>query len=303
MDVQPLWRRIRRYVISGRETPKVDLKQTLDLSDRPKRAEFVKDVTAIANTPGGDGFLIIGVLDASRRPSDNPEDYIIGFQSRDPDALHRQMIDALTYFCDRVPDIDYEEIEHPETGRHIGVVIIKRSSRRPHSFIKDCGKIKQNDVYIRRGTATYRATPEEIIEMAKGKALPPVIVINLSAHPLTEEQKAKIETEVYIEELIEYPLHFDAMKELRPQIEKAIEEIGLTLEEWSTKSLYLIPPGIAPGAAALLAYIHGLRGGFPKVAWIYQDPIDRTRYIVAQTINLQELRDAAREARTQDFAS
>ena len=298
MTAHSLWRRIRRYVVTGRETPKVDLKRTLDLSARAQRAEFVKDITAIANTPGGDGFLIIGVIDGSERTSDMPEEYVVGFQApQGPDAFHRQMVDALAQFCDRVPTIEYDEIEHPESGRHIGIVTVRRSSKRPHSFIRSSGEMKQHDVYIRRGTATYKATPEEIIEMSQVESRPPVTVVSLSAHPLTDEQKEQIQREVYIEELIECPVQFDATKDLRPQIEEIIENIGLTFEEWSSKQIYVILPGIAPGATALLAYIHGLRGGFPKVVWIYQDPKDRSRYIVAQTINLQELRDIARERR------
>jgi len=298
MSVHPLWRRIRRYVLTGREAPKVDLKQTLDLSTRPQKAEFVKDVTAIANTPGGDGFLIIGVVDARERSNDDPNDYVVGFRAPEgPDAFHRQMIDALAQFCNRVPTIEYDEIEHPDTRRRIGVVTIKRSSKRPHSFIRGSGETEQHDVYIRRGTATYRATPEEIIEMPQEESQPPVTVINLSTHPLTDEQRDQIQQEGYIEELIEYPVHLDAAGELQPQVENILEGIGLTLEEWSSKLIYLVLPGIAPGAAALLAYIHGLRGGFPKVIWIYQDPADHTHYIVAKIVNLQELRDAARKIR------
>ncbi len=299
MNVHPLWRRVKRYVVSGQETPKVDLKRTLDLSTELQKAEFVKDVTAIANTPGGDGFLVIGVVDARERDSNDPKDYIVGFQAPrgDPDAFHRQMIDALVKFCNRVPIIEYEEIMHPDTKRHIGVVTIKRSSNRPHSFIRASGEVEQYDTYIRRGTATYRATPEEMKEMFEVKPLSPAIVINLSTHPLTDEQKEQIQREVYIEELIEHPVHFDATGELLPQIKKIVDTIGMTLEEWSGKLIYLVLPGIAPGAAALLAYIHGLRGGFPKLIWVYQDPEDPTHYVVAQSVNLQKLRDIARKIR------
>ncbi len=65
-----LWRRIRRYVETGRETPKIDLKLTQQLSGSGE-AEFVKDVTALANTPGGDGYIVIGVQDAKDRRSNN----------------------------------------------------------------------------------------------------------------------------------------------------------------------------------------------------------------------------------------
>ncbi len=75
-----LWRRIRRYVETGRETPKVDLKLNLQLSGAGE-AEFVKDVTAIADTPGGDGYIIIGIQDSKDRQSSDPCNYVVGFSA------------------------------------------------------------------------------------------------------------------------------------------------------------------------------------------------------------------------------
>ena len=294
-----LWRRIRRYVVSGRETPKVDLKLTIDLSSKTDKAEFAKDVTAIANTPGGDGFIIIGVQDIKERDSYDPTDYIPGFQPDDgPDAFHIQMVDSLTQFCNRVPTVEYDEVEHPECGRSIGVITIKRSTKRPHSLIRGSGDIEPHRIWIRRGTASYYASVDEIEDMTgKTEELPAYVVINLSGHPLTPEQKEQIQREMYIEELIELPAHFEPTTPLQSQVEKVVDEIGLALDEWQSKSVVLALPGLAPPASALLAYLHGLRGGFPKVLWIRPHSNDASRYIVGQIIGLQELRDVAREIR------
>lgn len=294
-----LWRRIKRYIVLGCESPKVDLKLTLDLSGKVNKAEFAKDVTAIANTPGGDGFIIIGIQDIKDRQSINPSDYVPGFRAdTSPDAFQIQMIDALTQFCNRVPTIEYDEVEHPECGRSIGVVTIKRSTRRPHSLIRGSGDIEQHQIWIRRGTASYPATVDEIENMMnKSEELPAYIVINLSGHPLTSDQKERIQREMYIEELIELSVHFEPTMPLRPQIDSIVDEIGLTLDEWQSKSILLALPGLAPPASALLAYLHGLRGGFPKVAWIGRSP-DASCYTVIDIVGLQELRDAARGIRT-----
>jgi len=293
-----LWRRIKRYVVSGRETPKVDLKLTLDLSSKTQKAEFAKDVCAIANTPGSDGFLIIGVKDIKDRQSKNPNDYIPGFQApRGADACHRQMVDALTQFCNRVPTIEYSEVCHPECGRSIGVVTIRRSTKRPHSLIRGSGDIRQDQIWIRRGTASYLARVDEIEEMVENtKELLSAVVINLSGHPLTDEQKEQIEQEMYIEELIDLPAHFEPVS-LQSQVERVVDEIGLTLDEWQAKSIVLALPGLAPAASAILAYIHGLRGGFPKVLWIRPHPDNASRYIVGELVELQKLRDIARGIR------
>jgi hypothetical protein len=293
-----LWRRIKRYVITGKETPKVDLKQTLDLSGKVERAEFAKDITAIANTPGGDGFIIIGVEDAKDRTSQELKDVVPGFQAENgTDAFHIQMINALTQFCNRVPSIEYDEITPPGLSCNIGVVKIERSTKRPHSLIRASGSIEQHNIFIRRGTATYPASVEEIEEMmGKVVALPPYIVINLSGHPLTPEQQEQILKEVYIEELIELPAHFSSKYPLKGQIEEILDQISLTVDEWQSKSILLALPGLAPTAAALLAYIHGLRGGFPKVLWLERIP-DSSQFTVAQLIDLQGIRDQAREIR------
>jgi len=293
-----LWRRIKRYVISGRETPKVDLKLTIDLSNKTSKAEFAKDVTAIANTPGGDGFIIIGVQDSKERESHDPNDYVPGFQATgDPDGFHIQMIDALTQFCNRVPTVEYDETKHSKCERSVGVVTVKRSARRPHSLIRSSGEIQQHQIWIRRGTASYPAAVEEIEDMmSETEALPPHLIINLSGHALTPEQLEQIQRMLYIEELIELPAHFEPTQPLRVQIETIVDEMGLTLEEWQSESIVLALPGLAPPASALLAYLHGLRGGFPKVLWLTRDP-STSNFSVGQIVELQELRDLAREIR------
>ncbi|AZK60368.1 hypothetical protein Daudx_1836 [Candidatus Desulforudis audaxviator] len=136
--------------------------------------------------------------------------------------------------------------------------------------------------------------------MAQAPAFPEVIAINFSSHPLTSFQQEQLRERfhVHIEELIELPVHFLAQEDLKPQAKKWIEEVGLALEEWSEKNIVLILPGLAPGAATILAAIHGLRGGFPKILWVYQAPNDRTQYEVAQVVDLQALRDMGREIRS-----
>lgn len=299
MNKISLWRRISRYVIRGQETPKVDLKLKLDLSKRTAKAEFAKDVTAIANTPGGDGFLIIGVQDQKDRQSEIPLNYIPGFRANpDPESFHRQMIQALTQFCNRVPTVEYDETCHPEVDRFIGVITIKRSTKRPHSLIRGSGNVEQDQIWIRRGSDSYPASVNEIEEMmGKTEELTPSTVINLSAHPLNDKQRGQIQQEdIYIEEEIYYPLHFQPPP-IRPQIEEAIEKIGLTLEEWQGNSIVLIVPGLAPASAALLAYVHGLRGGFPKVLWIGPHQTDAGQYVIKELVRLQEIRDIARTLR------
>jgi Putative DNA-binding domain len=295
-----LWRRIRRHVETGRETPKVDLKLTLQLSGKGE-SEFVKDVTAIANTTGGEGYLIIGVQDIKDRKSNDPSGYVIGFSTPSgSDQFERTAIAILTKFCSNVPTIQYDELTHPDCDKTIGVVTIRRSSQKPHSLIRASGEIKQHEVWIRRGTASYVATPAEIVAMTQTQDLPASIVVNLSGHPLTDEQRSEIEQRTYIEEEINEPAHCTPTNATK-YIQNLFHRIGLTLEEWNTKSIILVLPGLAPLAANVLAHVHGIKGGFPKVLWLAPHPDDRARYTVGSIVDLQAIRDHASERRATEL--
>jgi len=61
MEDEEIWQAIRSTVESGVETPKIDLKSDLSLNQALEKAEFVKDVIAIANVSGNVGYIVIGV--------------------------------------------------------------------------------------------------------------------------------------------------------------------------------------------------------------------------------------------------
>lgn len=296
----PLWRRIQRYVQTGKETPKVDFKLTMKLGNKNEKAEFAKDTMAIANTRGGDGYLLIGIQDRDRLDAWTWEDSVVGFSAQNgADEFYRQMIDAVTDFCNPLPQLEYDEIIIPGVDKTIGIVSIRRSRKRPHSFRKDCSSGRQDEVPVRRGTKTFPiAAPDEIREMfGQVSVLPEVIVVNVSGHPLSDDRREQIEREAYIQELIEVSPHFSAPP-LEPQINALVAQIGLTEEEWQNEAIVVIPPGLAAPAVALFAKIHGLRGGFPRMAWIRPDANDRSIYNIDQIVGLQEIRDEARTLRT-----
>lgn len=73
---------------------------------------------------------------------------------------------------------------------------------------------------------------------------------------------------------------------------------GLSPDEWQTVPLVINPPALAPVALALTAELHGRCGGFPTIINIR--PIEGsmpTRYEVAEVLNLQSMREAARARR------
>jgi hypothetical protein len=125
-----------------------------------------------------------------------------------------------------------------------------------------------------------------------------MLIINFS-HPLTLEQRAQIEALAHtsIEEVRTIPVQIDQAGPLEPQIVAIVDAVGLTSEEWQTRPLLINPPGYAPAAFVLLAELHGRIGHFPSLIRLRPKPGPVTSYEVAELLNLQSIREAARKRR------
>ena len=126
-----------------------------------------------------------------------------------------------------------------------------------------------------------------------------MILLNF-AHPVTLAQQEQIETLTgqIIERIVDVPVQMANDQSFAPQIDALANAAELTPEEWQSAALLVNLPGYAPAAACLLAEIHGRSGHFPAVLRIR--PVEGstpTIYEVAEIINLQAWRDAARELR------
>lgn len=125
-----------------------------------------------------------------------------------------------------------------------------------------------------------------------------MLILNFS-HPLTDEQRAQIETLAHtsIEEIRTIPVQIDQAEPLEPQIIAIVDAVGLSSEEWQTRSLLINPPGYAPAAFVLLAELHGRMGHFPALIRLRPKPGPVTSYEVAELLNLQTIREEARKRR------
>jgi hypothetical protein len=126
-----------------------------------------------------------------------------------------------------------------------------------------------------------------------------MILINLS-HPLTDTQRAEIEqlARQKISRLIERPAQFETGQPFAPQVAALVDGLGLTPAEWQQAALLLLLPSLNFGAAAVLAELHGRCGYFPPI--IRTRPVPDSlppRYEIAEIMNLQAVRDAARRRR------
>lgn len=125
-----------------------------------------------------------------------------------------------------------------------------------------------------------------------------MILLNY-AHPLSEAQLEQIAGLLGGRpEVREVAVQVAQGAELRPQVRALADGAGLSGAEWQTRALLVNLPGLAPAAAALLAEIHGRAGHFPAMLRLRPRPNSTpTVYEVAEIVNLQGLRDQAREGR------
>lgn len=123
-------------------------------------------------------------------------------------------------------------------------------------------------------------------------------IINFS-HPLTEGQKTKIEelAGVPIERLIEVQRTFAVEQPCAAQATALVNEVGLSYTEWQSAPLLVNLPSLSIIAGLVLAEIHGRSGHFPAVLRLRPVTGPTTTYEVAEILNLEAVRLAARGQR------
>ncbi len=126
-----------------------------------------------------------------------------------------------------------------------------------------------------------------------------MIVVNF-AHPLTEEQLHQIETLTgqKVERVIAIDAQIDPQEPLAPQVVRMVDQVRFSAEEWQTLPLLIALPSLNYSAGVLLAELHGRMGYFPSILRLR--PVAGAippRFEVAEVINLQAVRDAARARR------
>jgi hypothetical protein len=127
-----------------------------------------------------------------------------------------------------------------------------------------------------------------------------MLLVNFG-HPLTEAQLARIRERIGrdIERVIAVPTQFDHARPFDEQVRELLATLPLTPEQWQTTPLIINLPSLAPITAVLLAELHGRSGFFPTILRLR--PVARSvppQFEVAELLNLQAVRDAARSRRT-----
>jgi len=125
-----------------------------------------------------------------------------------------------------------------------------------------------------------------------------MLILNFT-HPLTDEHRAQIEVlaQTSIEDVHTIKVQIEQDEPLSEQITRIVDAVELTPEQWQTRALLINPPGYAPAAFVLLAELHGRMGHFPTLVRLRPKPGPVTSFEVAELLNLQNVREAARRRR------
>jgi hypothetical protein len=126
-----------------------------------------------------------------------------------------------------------------------------------------------------------------------------MMLLNFS-HPFTPDQLADVGawTGQAIEQVIMAPAQFDPDQPFGPQLDDLLAHIPLTTAEWQTAPILVNLPALNVITAMLLAELHGRLGYFPPVLRLARVAGSLPpRYAVAEILNLQAVRDAARAKR------
>ena len=126
-----------------------------------------------------------------------------------------------------------------------------------------------------------------------------MILINFS-HPLAPEQITQLEELAGqpVDRVIAVMPHFDEQRPFVPQLQELMAQIDLSPVQWQTAPILVLLPALNFIAGLVLAELHGRMGYFPPV--VRTRPVAGAvprRYEVAEILDLQAVREAARRRR------
>jgi hypothetical protein len=137
------------------ETTGVDVKETLELRSERQRAEFCKDVMALANTRvSGRRFMVVGFNDVSREFT----------QVHDFAVTSNQMESVLSAYCTPVPEIRLSTVPLG-SGQAAIIEVLNKPDNLPYRLARDVWKFKADSVFVRHNTLVQQAVGEELARL------------------------------------------------------------------------------------------------------------------------------------------
>jgi predicted CoA-binding protein len=123
-----------------------------------EKSELLKDIIAFANSfKAGDAFIVVGISEKNQR-----KDQVVGVPMHLKDNEVQQFVNSKTNR--RVTFLVHSTTAE---GQPIDVIQIAQKQERPLCLAKNFGKVKANEVWIRMGSSSAIATPDQIAAMVK----------------------------------------------------------------------------------------------------------------------------------------
>lgn len=152
------------------ESNYLEFKEELDLQSNGSKAKFLREVLSLANTPIRNGYIIIGVEDKTK--------VLVGLKNK---ISEEQIQQVVSEWCHPPIKCSYQNIEYKH--KTIGVVEVF-PLRPPYTLKKRTGyeessenskkpekvNLRENQVFIRRGSTIGEATIDEVLEMSQSDA-------------------------------------------------------------------------------------------------------------------------------------
>ena len=146
-------------LIARGESSSLDFKRELNLESARDKAEFVKDLIAIANSVDEVGHLVIGVKD---------DGSVVGTK-RLPEERIQQIARR---YIEPMPKlfIDHNAVEIE--GREVLLALVSvQPTSLPHKVRKAIERLEQDEVFVRDGTVVSRAGPDEVLRLYRKQNL------------------------------------------------------------------------------------------------------------------------------------
>jgi len=140
------------------ESPSLDFKQEqypFKKATKDQKGELLKDILAFVNAwRHSDAYILVGVEEVRGARST-----VIGVSEHLDDASLQQFVNDKTN-----RPAQFSNHEHTLDGKEVGILLIPLQDR-PVYLTASYGKLAKQTVYIRRGSSTDIATPDEISRM------------------------------------------------------------------------------------------------------------------------------------------
>lgn len=171
-----------RYKCEGADIDFKSAQYRFNKGSEDTKGEILKDILAIANAwRDGSGYILLGFKDQRPHPAE-----VVGISESIDDAQLQQFVNSKVK-----PKLTFSYEEHVHQGKTVALITIPKQKRTFH-LTHAYGKLKSNVVYVRRGSSTDEAEPQEIHEMIKADSGQGDIRLSLSV--LTENNENLPET-------------------------------------------------------------------------------------------------------------